>query len=438
MEQAKLLLLDTIGCGFAGRAEPAAQACLRTMSAGSGPCAVIGQPARTDVLNAVLVNGALVRVLDLNDYFIGENNGEPETGGHPSDNIPVALAVGSAAKRSGKDILGAIVIGYELYARVQQALDRASGWDGVTASGLVAPAMAGRLLNLSRVQLAHALALGGARAPTPSIVRGGDMSAAKSLANALVAQSSVQAAMLAQHGATGPLAILDDPRGLQSIFPRANASLLGVPFPEDGAIMRAHIKAYPCINTGQSAVAAALKLRAMLDRRATILSRIEVIMADYKVVRRHQNDPERNEPTSREAADHSFPFIVAVGLLDGRLGPEQFARERWRDPEIKTLMSKIVMGRDSAWNARAPGGYPCSIRAVDDQGRELRVEVDYPPGYSRSGLDPATVVDKFHAVTEYVLGAKQRSRIVDTVMTFDHCLSAEPVDDAIAKQGRKP
>jgi len=436
IEQAKLLLLDTIGCGFAGRREPAAQATLRAMPDSPGSCAVIGQAARTGMTEAVLLNGVLIRVLDLNDYIIGESHGEPESGGHPSDNIPVALAVGATRQRSGREILAAIVLGYELYARLQQAMDRSGPWDGVTVSGLVAPAIAGRLMGLSEQHLSHALALGAVRAATPSIVRTGDISAAKSLANALVAQSGVQSALLAEHGATGPLAVLDDERGLRDVFSRAAPSSLIAPFPADGAIMRAHVKAYPCINTGQSAVAAALKLHAVLKGSASSLSRIEVTMADYKVTKRHQDDPDRRNPMSREAADHSFPFIVAVALLDGRFGAEQFEGERWRDETVTGLMSKIVLRRDAAWNARAPGSYPCAIRAIDAEGTEQQVEVPYPPGYSQRGLDADIVLDKFNGVTDSVLSRAERARIVDTVMEFDQGPSAERLNAAIAIEGQ--
>lgn len=435
IQQANLLLLDTIGCGLAGRREPVAQAVLQAEPHIEGPCAVIGQSVRASPLSAVLLNGALIRVLDLNDYIIGEAHGEPESAGHPSDNIPVALALGTVRQRSGRDILSAVVLGYELYARLQQAMDRGGHWDGVTASGLVAPAIAGWLMGLSEEQLAHALALGAARAATPSIVRSGGISAAKSLANALVAQSGVQAVLLAEQGVTGPLAILDDARGLHDLFARAEPSSLAAAFPAEGAIMRAHVKAYPCINTGQSAVAAALQLHALLNGDASSVSRVEVTMADYKVIKRHQDDPERMHPVSREAADHSFTFIVAVALIDGRFGPEQFENERWRDPAVTSLMSKIVLRRDPAWNARAPGSYPCFILATDARGKERMVEVPYPPGYSRGGLEAKIVLDKFRAVTHSILGRAGCARIEDAVMEFDRHPSAETLNNAIATEG---
>jgi 2-methylcitrate dehydratase len=387
------------------------------------------------VLNAVLANGVAVRVLDLNDYLIGESQGEPETGGHPSDLIPVALAVGAARQRSGAAILTSIIIGYELYARLQQLMDRNGEWDGVTVSGLVAPAIAGRLMELDEGALAHALALGAARAPTPAIVRRGDISAAKSIANALVAQAGVQAALLAERGLTGPLAILDDPTGLRRLFANGDLALLTAPVPENGAITDAHVKAYPCINTGQSAVAAALKLHTMLKGDIARIAQIEVVMADYRVIKRHQEDPGRIRPLSREAADHSFPFLVAVTLIDGALGPAQFEHERWHDPRVKALMAKIVMSRDARWNTRAPDAYPCTIRARDSDGRDFVAEIPYPPGFSQSGVDEAAIIEKFHAVAAPVLGGTARARIVDVVMELHHSPSTATLDSTIATQG---
>jgi 2-methylcitrate dehydratase len=437
MRQAQLLLLDTLGCGIAGAHDATARAVTDiALSEGAlAQCALIGRPHKTSLLNAVLANGVAVRVLDFNDYFIGESNGEPETAGHPSDNIPVALAVGSARGCSGAEILASIVVGYELYARLQHLTDRDSAWDAVTTSGFVAPAMAGRLLGLDADRLAHALALGAARAATPAIVRSGHISAAKSIANALVAQSGVQAALFAEAGLTGPLPVLDDARGLRDIFASGDVSALLAPMPAAGAVMRAHVKAYPCVNTGQSAVAAALHLHKMLDVPAEELASIELVMADYTVVKRHQGDKGRARPASREAADHSFPFIVAVTLIDGAFGVAQFGHERWRDPKIVALMEKIVMQRDAALNARAPGAFPCRLRARKADSREYVAECDYPPGFSRSGLDEAAVVEKFHAVTTPYIPASQRARIVAAVMDVHQARSTAALEAAISTEG---
>jgi 2-methylcitrate dehydratase len=437
MRQAQLLLLDTIGCGIAGAREGVARAVADVALEGGGKreCAVVGRSEKTGVLNAVLINGVAIRVLDLNDYLIGESKNEPETAGHPSDLIPVALAIGAARRCSGAAILQSIITGYELYARLQRMMDRSGQWDSVSASGIVAPAMAGRLMGLDESPLAHAISLGAARAATPSIVRTGDISATKSIASALVAQAGAQAALLAERGITGPLTILDDATGLRDLFAHGDREALRAPISERSAIHRAHVKAYPCVNTAQSAVAAALELHAMLGRGAEKLSRVEIVMADYRVIKRHQDDPGRIRPLSREAADHSFPFLVAVTLIDGALGTAQFENERWHDPHVKALMSRIVMSRDPKWNERAPGAYPCTIRARDVDGRALVAEVPYPPGFSQSGVGEATVIAKFHALAAPVLSSAVRERIVDAVMDFHHSPSTTTLDGAISTQG---
>src|SRR5882724_10945337 len=159
--QAKLLLLDTIGCGFAALDEESARALLAVVetSGGAPQCTVIGRSELTSAANATLANGALVRILDFNDYVNAKSG---DLGGHPSDNIPVALAAGELCAATGIEIIAAIVLGYEIFGRCKDLMERDSAWDGVTVSGLVAPAMAGRLMRLSAQQLAHAIALSGA------------------------------------------------------------------------------------------------------------------------------------------------------------------------------------------------------------------------------------------------------------------------------------
>src|SRR6185312_867936 len=79
------------------------------VAASDKSCSLIGG-GRASLAGAVFANGVIVRVLDLNDYLINEVKGQPSSGGHPSDSIPIALAIGEARKRSGKEVLAAIVM----------------------------------------------------------------------------------------------------------------------------------------------------------------------------------------------------------------------------------------------------------------------------------------------------------------------------------------
>jgi 2-methylcitrate dehydratase PrpD len=307
---------------------------------------------------------------------------------------------------------------------LKSLMEPMSHWDEVTVSGMVAPAIAGRLMRLDEEKLAHGLAFGAARAPTPSIVRAGHISAAKSIANALVAQSGLQGLLLAAQGATGPLAVLDAPRGLQAMFSEGDGvEILSASLPDQLYIMRAHVKAYPCLATGQGCVAAGLQLHKMTGGDVTGLERIEVAMVDHPVVKRQQQDPGRIRPMTREAADHSFNFLVAAPLLDGTFGLKSYENDRWLQPEIVALMEKLVMTTDPSWAERAPGAYPCSLRAHFANGRELLVEIPFPPGFSRNGLEESAVVEKFHAVTADALPQAARERIVAAALALDGAAS---------------
>jgi 2-methylcitrate dehydratase len=432
VNQAKLLVLDTIGCGFAAFEEDGAHAVLATLKdlGGAPQCTVLGSATRTSAPNAIFVNGSLVRLLDLNDYV---NTKSGQIGGHPSDNIPVALAAGELAGASGREVIAAIVIGYEIYGRLKELMDRDGDWDGVTVSGFSAPAMAGRLMRLDASELANALALSGARAATPLAVRHGAISGVKNIANALVAQNGMQAAILARHGMTGPLDLFENPHGLRSVFTADNyVEALTAPLPDDSYMMGCHIKAFPCLATGQGIVAAGLDLHRQAGGDVDSLTHIKVAIADTPSLRRQKDDPGRIDPKSREAADHSFNFLAAVSLLDGDFGLGQYDNERWNDPKVRALMARMEIVCDASLNPRSPGGFPCAIHAAARDGKAYLAEVLDPPGFSRNGIDSAAVLRKFNSITAGRLGPDARKRIIDAVMALDASPSCADLVAALA------
>ncbi len=428
IERAKLLLLDTLGCGFAALDDDGARAVLATLDAldEKPHCTVLGHPRGMSAPSAVLANGTLIRVLDLNDYVVGAHPHSGARGGHPSDNIPVALAAAELAHSRGRDLLAAIVLAYEIYGRGKALMDADSIWDGITISGLVAPAVAGWLLRLPQHKLAHAIALSAARAPTPVAVREGGISAAKNIANALIAQNGMLATLLAQRGVTGPLDLFEAERGLKTVFPRGPAGdIFAAPLPDESFIMRSAIKVYPCFAGGQSAVAAGIALHRLAAGNVDQLKTIRVALADLPIVRRWLADPGRIAPRSREAADHSLHFLIAVALNDGTFGLRQFDNERWTDPKVRALMAMLDITTDAELTRRAGAAYPCALHATGRDGRPYDVEIREPPGFSPDGLDTQTVLDKFAGVTERHLAPGSRNRIVDAVMALDKATSCD-------------
>ncbi len=425
MARAKLLLLDTLGCGFAARDDATARSVLAALDAFGGrpQCTVLGHPQRMSAPSAVLANGTLIRVLDLNDYVVGAHPQSGARGGHPSDNIPVALAAAEffrASGATGRDLLAAIVLAYEIYGRGKALMEPDSLWDGISVSGLVAPAVAGWLMRLNADRLAHAIALGAARAPTPVAVREGGISAAKGIANALIAQNGMQATLLAAQGITGPLDLFEAERGLNAVFPRGPAGeIFAAPLPDDGFVMGTAIKAYPCFAGGQSAVAAGIALHRLTGGDIERLKTIRVALADLPIVRRWLTDQGRIAPQSREAADHSLHFLIAVALLDGAFGLRQFDDARWADPKMRALMARLDMTTNAELTRRAGGAYPCALHAIGHDGKPYDVEILQPPGFSADGLDAKTVLDKFASLTESHVSPDRRDRIVEAVMGLD-------------------
>jgi 2-methylcitrate dehydratase len=436
IEQAKLVLLDTIGCGFAALDDESARAVVETLAAfGEGPqCTVLGRERKMSAPSAVLANGTLIRVLDLNDYVVGAHPLSGARGGHPSDNIPVALAGAELSGAGGRDLLAAILLGYEIYGRGKALMQADSVWDGITVSGLAAPAMAGWLLGLDEENLAHAIALSAARAPTPVAVREGSISAAKSIANALIAQNGMQAALLAARGVTGPLDLFETGRGLKTVFahePAAAGDILGAPSPAESFITHVAIKAYPCFAGAQCAVAAAIALHRLVEGEVDRLASIRVRLADLPIVRRQLADPGRVAPRSREAADHSLQFLIAVALTDGTFGLTQFENERWNDPKVRALMARLQMTTDADLGRRAGEAYPCVLGTVGRDGRAHDVEILAPPGFSPHGRDARTVLEKFNRITADQLAPAARERIIECVLGLDTAPSCNDLMQAL-------
>ncbi|MDX1483360.1 MAG: MmgE/PrpD family protein [Alphaproteobacteria bacterium] len=438
VEQTKLLVLDTLGCAIAAEGVPLIDDVRNAVSAlgGAPQASLIGGDGKTSVLNAILANGAMVRVLDLNDYNIMEGeDGAPAMGGHPSDNIPVALAAAEWRRCSGLEAIGGIVISYEIVSRMKDIIERDRQFDGTSVSGIAVPAMVGQMMGLGPGPLAHAIAFGAARCMAPPLMRRGQISSGKSLANALIAQSGTLGCLLAAEGATGPLQVLDHELGIRALFrDDADLSVLSEPYAGASAILANHVKAYPCVATGQAAVAAALELHDKVKGQTRSIAGIDIIMSDYAYVRGQQTDPGRSNPQSHAAADHCFPFTVAVALVDGEMTPRQYENERWFDPEIVALMGRTTMGNDAALNEKAPVAFPCRVEVTMEDGAKHAAEVLFPPGYSKGRLDRGEVIEKFEAFTGPMISDARMEAIKNLALRLDELESVDELMAALSER----
>jgi 2-methylcitrate dehydratase len=380
---------DTVACALGAVDEPPSQVVYRVVRSlgGTAESSLINVAAQTSVLHAVLYNGTLIRALDCNDVFF--KNGVM---GHPSDNIAVALAFAERQHASAREYLSAVALGYELYWRLQtNVFERGAGygWDHVSVSGLVAAAMAGLLLRLDDEQLTHALAIGGAQVYSLSELRSGEISMMKAAANAITAHTGALGALLAAEGMTGPDALFEGSQGLMAALgkqpDREIVATVTAPV-ERWHIMDVSIKQYPAIGTSQSAISAVLELVREYQLRPEDVARVDVGLPDLPITRAQIADAARLDPRTRETADHSLPFLVAIAIEEGDVGPYQFRDGRWLDPGIRGLMARVTLQTDDRLNTYASDGYPATVTVHTRSGQIRHRDMLHVPGSVRNQL----------------------------------------------------
>ena len=214
--------------------------------------------------------------------------------------------------------------------------------------------------------------------------------------------------------------------GMGDLFAEGDArAVLSAPLPRESCVDRAKIKAYPSLATSQAAITAALELHGALGPDIARIRRLDFVMADYPLLRRQAADAGRLDPQSKESADHSFPFLIAVALIDGTLGLAQYEGERWHDPRVRALMAKIVLEFDPDWVRRAPQSYPARLVAHLEDGSTRLAEIPYPPGAAPGGVTAASVIEKFHRVAADKLAAPARERVVEEALALAASASPE-------------
>jgi 2-methylcitrate dehydratase len=370
---------------------------------------VLGTKRRTTADLAAFANGAMVRYLDYNDTYLSR---EPA---HPSDNIPAALAVAQVARRSGKDLLLATVVAYEIQCRLCDAASlRTHGWDHVVYGAFSASLAAGKLWALMPQQLVHAQGLAGVCNIATRQTRTGQISMWKACAFSNVARNAVFAANLARQGFTGPNEIFEGPKG---VF----RQLTGGPFDVElgsrsagYAINQTHIKFWPAEYHAQSAIDAALQIRGKLmddgyTWRDIHRLEIESFEAAVSII---GSEPAKWRPTSRETADHSLGYLCVAALIDGDVTLKTFEPRRFKGKQYLDLLDRTTIVKDPALDAGYPEGIPNRLRVHLKDGSVYERLVRHPCGHARNPMTDEQVESKFRRLAEGVIAEKLQSRLL--------------------------
>ena len=418
-DYAKRIFLDSLACLYGGLASRPASIVRATVAecGGAAQATVIGARRKTTAQQAALANGVAIRYQDYNDVYFG-----PAWTAHPSDNLASLLAVGEWRRRGGKAFLGAMVVAYEVQMRFADLPVKKNlwhrGWHHTAACAYASAAGVAKLLGLTAMQTAHAIALAGARANTFSEIRHGNIPLDKALSAPMVASNAIFYALLAQKGFTGSLTLLEGPYGFKHAV--AGGVDVGplVPRTGDYRIMKIGLKPYPVEGMTPAMVEAALLLR---KRHAIVPSEIERIriLAHEEAVTKPSWDAKKLRPDSKETADHSFHYCVAVALVAGAVTSRQFERDWLNNRIVHRLIARTTLAADAKLTALfKQGARPAALEITTTRGK-FYLEVKYPLGDPRNPMSWRDVEAKFIAQAEPVTGRKTATAIIQRVARLE-------------------
>jgi len=389
-------LLDSLGCALgAYNCEPAqiGRRLASGQTAGKYPGRVLCFGERIPAEAASFINTTMIRNLDFNDRY---------PGGHPSDCLGALLALSGATHIDGKRFLTAMIVIYEIFARLSDAtrLSR-RGWDQGYAIAIATAAGICNLLGLSVEHAADAVGIVATSSLPLRVTRSGELTSWKNVATAYAARNGVFAALLAAEGMSGPGNAFEGRNGL---FENVTGAFDLAPFPKSGGVYltpRVQMKYWPIETNGQPAVWAALELRTRAAPNAW--REIEVFTSKFTWFE-IGSEPEKWDPQTRETADHSLPYIFARALVDGPIRVSSFEDVAVRDPVLRPLMAKIKVIPDDAIEALLPEKVLLRVVATSDDGTRHTCEVVNPLGHPDNPMQDRDIEEKFTALAEPVLG----------------------------------
>ncbi len=407
LHEVKRKLVDGFGCALGGFDSEPSAITRRLASARSGtPAArIIGAGTSTSPEMAALANAVMVRYLDANDTYISPINGTA----HPSDMIPGILAVAEAVRAAPRQLILAVAVAYEVVGALADAVAlRDRGWDQGLYIVLGTVAGAGRLLGLSVEQMADALAIAVTANVSTRETRSGELGMWKGVATPTATSAGVFAAELAKAGMTGPTAGFEGRHGVwEQVTGQFALGAMG----------------------GQAPLWMALKLRERVKVEEIAELTVRTYWMAYSEI---GSEPAKWDPQTRETADHSLPYLLAMALRDGAITASTFDLDRVRDASLRPLLNRVHIEESPELTQRFPGALPSEIEVVTTSGQRLTEHADYPKGHIRNPMTDADVESKFRGFAGPFLGDDGAQRALDMLWRVDELQDVAEIVDRFA------
>jgi 2-methylcitrate dehydratase len=413
--QLKIRVLDSLGCAIGAMDGPPVRLLKeQTVDFGGNPqCSLVGG-GRTAPDRAALYNGALVRYLDFNDSYLARN----ETC-HPSDNLAPVLAASEYAQKGGKDLLTALAVAYQVQCRLSDAAPvRAKGFDHTTQGAYAVAAGVSKALGLDLERTVNAIAISGTAFNALRVTRTGALSHWKGLAYPNTAFGATHAAFLAMRGITGPREVFEGNKG----FMEAIAGAFHIDWGKEDleSVTRTIIKKYNAEIHSQSAIEGILDLKSRHGFTGDEIGKIEIEIFDvaYHII----GGGEEGDKTivhTKEEADHSLPYLIAVAVLDNRVMPEQYSLDRIQRSDVQQLLRRIEVHPNATYSERFPAEVPCLVSVKLRNGAvHVNEKRDYK-GFYTNPMNWDDVVRKFKRLGNGRISASLCEEIIDAVGNLD-------------------
>ena len=423
-------LLDALGCAL-GAFDCDTANVGRSLAGPAAPKALAGRVVGSHELAAAdaaaFINSCMIRDLDFNDTY---------PGGHPSDSLGAMFAVAPQIKASGERLITAAVVAYEIFIRIQmKALLREKGWDQGFGISVGAAAGLANLMGLGRGVAQHAIAITAVANMPMRASRAGQLSMWKGAATAYSVRNAVFGVQLAAAGMTGPEAPFSGRHGLMDLI---SGPIELPPFgktTEDFFIPRAKIKFWPVVYNMQALVWAALELRKKVK-----IQDIEAIDVETYWSAWHESgsEPAKWDPTTRETADHSLPYILAWTLRHGLIDHNAFVPESYLDPSIRPLMNRVTVRVIDEFEKDFPRVVHMRVTAKDRSGKWHQSYVRNPLGHEDNPVSAAELATKFLRLVEPRLGKARAASALEHWQNIEKAADVKPAFDAAVVDAGRP
>ncbi len=401
VEKAKECFLDWAGSCMAGSDSDPVRILLEVVKStgGSEEATILAEGTRYPSAWVAMVNGASSHVVEMDDVHRTSVL-------HPAASIiPAALAVAEREGSSGKELIEAIVLGYEVGIRVGEAAGTSHYryWHTTGTCGTFgAAAAAGRLMGLSREEMVHVLGNAGTQASGLwEFLSDGAMS--KQLHPAKAAFHGVFSADLARRGFTGAKEILEGEKGFclatSSDF---DLSCLVGGLGEGFRIMEVSFKPYAACRHIHPGIDAILEIQ-----KAHNCSPDKIETIDLGITSGAFSLLEKIRADTPYAAKFSIPFCIAVAIVEGNVGLEQFSEETLRNAVVRDLMRKVKFQVDHEIDQAYPREWGAKASVMDIDGNVYVSRVAHPRGDPENPLSREELEEKFVELSKKQIKGEQ-------------------------------